>query len=249
MRSFSLTFVMVLGLLLLPLCAAADGAENGDFSLQADTQASAEALIRAQEAAYDHYRAALDAAAPGDVRRALNALELSIKGGFEEISIEDGCQAALTCHDGSTISCACPTPFGTCHHNASANAWGGSVTCSCSGTTWTQACAPCQLATPAYISGPDLCQGRIETYQTNSVSGATNYRWEIVSTPIVRNTSTPIVSLSGHYFHVLPVGHYIIRVRAENSQCVSGWRSANLIIRANGDPLCTICDHGDRVCF
>ena len=209
----------------------------------------------AARAVFDHHREGLDPIAQEDLRVTLESLKSSQEDvprrSLEKVNVVSGCGAELACLDDSTASCFCTTPDGVCSHEVAANQWGGRVTCDCSGTVSISECSGgnCQIGVPTYIGGPDLCQGSIETYQTSSVPGATNYRWEVVSTPIVRNTSGPTMSLSGHYFFSLGAGLYILRVRAEAGQCIGAWRWANLVVRSNGDPLCTVCDNGDNICF
>ncbi len=101
-------------------------------------------------------------------------------------------------------------------------------------------------ATPSYISGPnqDLCQGATETYMTGHIPGADRYRWEVVGTFFSATTSNNEVSLPGMTF---TPGFYQIRVRAQNDCGSSAWRNANLIVRANSDPICGGCS--GRFCF
>lgn len=232
-------------------------AEKARATLDASLSNDPEAFIAAR-AVFEHYRNGLGSESQERLRITVEMIQpveedpfaAATRSVLQKVNVVDGCGAELTCLDGSKIACTCATSSGVCSYNKGSNAWGGSVSCDCAGTAYDRslACAPCNLPAPAYITGPDLCQGSVETYKTTAVSGATNYRWEIVSTPIVRNTSTPIVSISGHYFHTAPTGVYTLRVRAERGGCYSAWRSANLVVRDNGDPLCTICDTGDRIC-
>ncbi|MEM9554561.1 MAG: hypothetical protein AAGC60_09895 [Acidobacteriota bacterium] len=77
-------------------------------------------------------------------------------GDLQKINVYYGCGAQLQCDNGSTISCSCGNPYGTCYYNPNANSWGGKVDCDCAGSSFdvvkscpyvpTSSCSPgCRL--------------------------------------------------------------------------------------------------------